>query len=657
MEGSETDSVGDLVVGTAGHIDHGKSALVRALTGIDPDRLPEEKSRGMTIDLGFAAMIDPSGRRTSFVDVPGHERFVANMVAGVTGIDAVLLVIAADEGVMPQTREHLAILDLLNVSSGVIAITKADLTDASLLQLVLDEARELVGGTPLEGVPIIPVSSVTGIGVDVIRETLSRIVMPPSKREDGVPRLPIDRVFTLAGFGTVVTGTLLGGTFAIGDQISALPARLRGRIRGIQTHGQSHTHARRGSRTALNLSGIGRHELQRGDVIALPETLPVTRRFDAYAKVLGGSPVDITRNVRLTVHCGTSEVAANIFPLETMAMAPGDQGWVQVRLDGPIAAWRGQRVILRLPSPVVTVGGCVIADVAPRRRARDENPERLSRLLSDDPEVLVESTLRTRRLDLSTLSRLTTLKPAEVERVVAVLQQKGRIARLGRHYVSAGQLMVLQEKALAVLGVYHHSFPLRTFMPKEQLRGAMKLNPAEFADLLDGMRATGSVRESRPDAAPVEAVSYSDGKAMGIKLANHEVRIDEASGSPSSESLAVAQFLEALGSAHFQPPPVGDLLIDCKLSVEVLNHLVETGQVVRIDESIFITREACEVLVRTVCQLLVDEKTFTIARLRDALGASRKYALAFAGYLDSRHLTRRVGDERVEGRNFDARRA
>src|SRR5439155_1349505 len=345
------------VIGTAGHIDHGKSTLITALTGIDPDRLAEEKRRGMTIDLGFAHLRLPSGREIGIVDVPGHARFIRNMLAGVHGLDAVILVVAADEGVRPQTREHLEIVDLLEVRRGVVALTKIDLVDDQWRALVTEEIKAAIEATSLASAPIIGVSAVTGQGLDELKGGLDRVLDDTEARADlGRPRLPIDRVFTMSGFGTVVTGTLVDGSIGVGDDLELVPSGHRVRIRGLQQHNNQVEVASPGSRVAANLTGADRNEIRRGDVLARPDMLPATRRVDARVRVLADSPRPLRHGAELTMHTGTVEVGSRAIVLEGDAIAAGSEGWVQLYLEAPIAAAAGDRFILRLPSPSAAVG-------------------------------------------------------------------------------------------------------------------------------------------------------------------------------------------------------------------------------------------------------------------------------------------------------------
>jgi selenocysteine-specific elongation factor len=368
-----------LVLGTAGHIDHGKSTLVKALTGTDPDRLAEEQRRGITIELGFARLDLPSGRTLGIVDVPGHERFVRQMVAGATGIDMVLLVVAADDGVMPQTREHLAVVDLLGIGRGVVAITKADLADADWLALVADEVRGLLAETPLADAPIVPVSARTGEGLPALLEALDEVAGGTTSRRLGAAaRLPVDRVFTIGGAGTVVTGTLWSGRVKRDDQLEVLPGGVVARVRSVQVHGEPVDEAVAGQRVAVNVAGVEREDIERGDVLAAPGSLTVTDRFDARFVYLGGlDGKPFASGARVHVHHGTREVLGRVLLMdEAEEIAAGESAWAQVRLEEPLAPRYEDRFIVRSYSPVYTIGGGVVLDVMPPRRTRLTQPER-----------------------------------------------------------------------------------------------------------------------------------------------------------------------------------------------------------------------------------------------------------------------------------------
>src|SRR5205809_4578784 len=360
-----------VVVGTAGHIDHGKTSLVKALTGTDTDRLPEEKARGITIDLGFAFLEEPDGLTIEVVDVPGHERFVKNMLAGVGGIDLAMLVIAADEGVMPQTREHLAVCSLLHIRTGLVVLTKTDTVESDWMELVRAAVARLVRGTFLVGAPVVPVSAKTGAGLDELRATLRRLAATvPARGTDQLPRLPIERVFTVKGFGTVVTGTLAAGALAVDERVEAYPRGLQAKIRGLQTHGRPVTAARAGQRTAINLQGLERAAIDRGDVVGLPGTLVSSLLVDGTLELLKDAPRAVKSRTRLRFHVGTSEIMARALLLDRGELEPGASGLVRFRLESPLIALPGDRFVVRSYSPIVTIGGGTLLDIDPPRFQR-----------------------------------------------------------------------------------------------------------------------------------------------------------------------------------------------------------------------------------------------------------------------------------------------
>ncbi len=460
------------VIGTAGHVDHGKSALVQALTGIDPDRLREEKERGLTIDLGFAWLKLPSGREVSIVDVPGHERFIKNMLAGVGGIDLALLVIAADEGVMPQTREHLAIIDLLGVSHGIIVISKADLVDADWLEMVKADAQAAVQATALAEAPLVACSAVTGQGLDRLLATIeAELARTPPKRDIGRPRLPIDRAFTMAGFGTVVTGTLIDGSLTVGQEVEVVPAQtggrmaggLRSRVRGLQTHGQKVEVAPPGRRTAVNLAGLAVEDLRRGMVVTAPGWLQATTAVDVHLRAVGYLQRPIRHNLVVTFHAGAAEVEGRLVLLDSDAVSPGEEAWAQLRLAQPVAVARGDRFVIRDPND--TLGGGKVVDIHARRHRRFHPPtlETLATQEQGAPEDLLRVALARREpLELQELWRQVEMSGEQVRATIQGLIADGRVLALDEGplepecvlYTAEG-FARLWERAQAALGAYH----------------------------------------------------------------------------------------------------------------------------------------------------------------------------------------------------------
>jgi selenocysteine-specific elongation factor len=621
---------GSFVVGTAGHIDHGKSALVKALTQIDPDRLEEERRRGMTIDLGFAYLELPSGRRVGIVDVPGHQRFLKNMLAGVHGMDAVLLVIAADEGPMPQTREHLAIVDLLRIEHGLVVLSKADLVDDAWLALVRDDVTALLAGTSLRRAPIVAASSVTGEGLEELRAALDAELAITVPRSDiGRPRLPVDRSFAMSGFGTVVTGTLVGGVLRQGAEVALLPAGRRVRIRGLQQHNRPVEEAQPGSRTAVNLSGLDHSEVQRGDVLALPGTLTTSRRLDAHLHVLPGAAQPLRHRQRLLMYHETAEVMVELSLLERDELAPGAAGWAQVFAAEPLVALDGDRFILRVPSPAATVAGGVIVDRAPRRHRRR------------DPAVIRDLDVR-ERADPATAAVLELgkhpwgltdgelasslgLPASRLTEVLTPLADSGVLQPLASGWFARDRWESLLSRLTTSLEVYHQAQPLRRGMPKEELRSRTGIPADVFAEVLGRLRDEGVIVDWGGEVA----------------AATHRRSL-----TPEQESM-IAAFLAELELQPFNPPPLADLLRRHQLTPAILQYLVADRRIVRVNEDTVFARSAYEAAVTRLRTHLIEHRTLTVAAARDVLGSSRRYVLPLLEWLDAQKITRRVGDDRI----------
>ncbi|HUY99202.1 MAG TPA: selenocysteine-specific translation elongation factor [Thermomicrobiaceae bacterium] len=625
------------VIGTAGHVDHGKSTLVKALTGIDPDRLREEKERSMTIDLGFAWLTLPSGREVSVVDVPGHERFIKNMLAGVGGIDAALLVVAADEGPMPQTDEHLAILDLLGVSRGLVVLTKVDTVEADWRDLIVEETREKLVGTTLEGAPIVPVSSLTGQGLDDLRAAMDAMLdRVPPHHEAGRPRLPIDRVFSVAGFGTVVTGTLLDGPLELGQEVEILPEGRRGRVRGLQSHRTKEERANPGSRTAVNLSGLAVEELRRGDVLTTPGWLTPTRLLDARVRLISDSPIPLEQNDEVDFFIGSSETTARVTLLEANRLDPGEETWLQLRFPEPLVAVKGDRFILRRPSPSLTIGGGLVIDPHPRRhrRFREDVVQALVVLATGTPEEIVEQALGDAPLELRALLRQLALPEASVRTALAELAGQERIIVLRRGGTDApgpaapsdylARRAVVDraaEQIRASLAAYHERNPLRRGMPREEVRSRLGWPARAFEELV-----------VRAAAARVLA---DDGETL--RRADFEIRFTPA------QRERIDRYLAALRAAPHTPPSPAEFGIEPELAIA----LAETGEVVRVDAGIVFTADTFRDIEQQVLAVIDGEGRITLAQFRDHFGSSRKYAQAVLEFLDQRRVTRRIGDERV----------
>ncbi|MDQ6743846.1 MAG: selenocysteine-specific translation elongation factor [Candidatus Dormibacteraeota bacterium] len=607
------------VVGTAGHIDHGKSTLIQALTGIDPDRLEEEKRRGMTIDLGFAYLTLPGGRLVGIVDVPGHARFIRNMLAGVHGLDAVLLVVAADEGVMPQTREHLEIVDLLEVGRGLAVVTKVDLVEPDWLELVSAELADTLAGTSLAGAPILPVSAQTGQGLEELKKRLDLLLEgTPARQDRGRPRLPVDRVFTIGGFGTVVTGTLVDGSLRVGEEVELQPSARRVRVRGLQQHNRKVEAAEPGSRVAANLVGVEKDELSRGEVLARPGTVVATRRVDASVRVLPDSPRGLRHGGQVMLHTGTAEVPARVIVLAAEEVPPGGSGWVQLYLSQPLAIAPGDRFVLRLPSPSITIAGGAFADVNPRRHPRHDErvPESLERRLAG--EVLQEELRKyPRGITEAALLRATLAEGADTSALHA--------RRAGQWLFALEAWAVLVERARRALEEYHRAHPLRGGMPRQEMKSRLGLAPAAFGPVLAALVADGVLEEREGDLA----------------LPQHRVEIEPAAGGPAR------RLLELLGARPFAPPSLPEAMREAGASAEVVRALARAGQLVRLSEDVAFTPSAYTAAVELVRETVASEGSVTVASLRDRLGASRRPMLALLEYLDAQRITRRLGDARV----------
>jgi selenocysteine-specific elongation factor len=653
-------------IGTAGHVDHGKSTLVTALTGIDPDRLAEEKARGMTIDLGFAWLTLPSGREASIVDVPGHESFIKNMLAGVGGIDVALLVVAADEGVMPQTEEHLAILDLLRVRSGVVALTKCDLVDDEWLELVREEIAERLAPTTLAGDPIVACSALTHAGLPALLTALDTALdASPGRRDLGRPRLPVDRVFTITGFGTVVTGTLLDGALRLGQEVELLPRGLRARIRGLQAHKHAVEQVAPGSRAAVNLAGVARTDLARGDVLALPGRLRATTAVDVRLDVLAAAPRAVTQNAELHVYSGAAEVPARVALLDAAdEIAPGASGWAQLRLRAPLVVARGDRFIVRVPSPSLTIGGGTVVEPRARRHRRRDLAvlARLELLARGDPEHVTLEALRSPTTtggakstggrpggyggrEPQEVERATGLPPEEVAAALAELVACAGATRVGLFYLASDEWTRLRTDSTRLLDDHHRRYPLRPGMPREEWRARLGLSPRLASEVAAALIALGELAEGSVSAAAT-GIGPAPGQSAIVRRPDHRPRM-----TPEQEQ-AVAAILERFQRDPFGPPT--RLEVESALGPELTSALISQGTLVKVTDTILLERSAYDEAVARLVGHLRAHPTLTVAEARDLLGTSRKYMLAIFEHLDERRITRRSGDDRILGPNAPA---
>ena len=624
------------VIGTAGHVDHGKSALVLALTGMDPDRLREEQERQMTIDLGFAWLTLPGGEEIGIIDVPGHRDFIENMLAGVGAIEAALLVVAADEGVMPQTSEHLAILDLLEVSRGVVALTKIDLVDdPSWLDLVREDIERMLAPTPLASAPIIPVSSLTGTGIAALVAALGSVLggVPP-RRDIGRPRLSLDRAFTIAGFGTVVTGTLIDGVFEVGQEVELLPSRVKGRIRGLQTHRTTVERADPGRRLAINLSGVEVGDLVRGDVVSLPGVYQPTRTIDVRFRLLAEADAPLKHDQRVKLFLGAAQRIARVRLLGTDKLSPGETGWLQLVLDRPVAAERHDRFILRRPSPSATLGGGQVADPHPQQSHRRNDlriVERLESLVRGTPGDVLVQALSAGPIPIRIAIRQANLPAESASSALAELLDTHRIMSLSEGIpdpwsetlvIETGAWHALSTRFRTELEKYHATNPLRSGMPREELKSKMGLDGRTYAAVLGKAIALGVVRD----------------QAARLALPRFTVELSPAQLEKSAELLK--QF-----AAEPTSPPSVKQAIDA-VGGELLAHLLEEGKLVQLSSDVLLEGTAYRDMTEQVKKAMSAGGRITVAEVRDMFGTSRKYALALMEHLDAIGVTVREGDER-----------
>jgi selenocysteine-specific elongation factor len=629
-----------VVIGTAGHIDHGKSALVKALTGTDPDRLKEEKERGITIDLGFA-FLERGEVSLSFVDVPGHERFVKNMLAGVGGIDVVLLIVAADESVMPQTREHFEICRLLRIPRAVVAITKVDLVELEMRELAALETRELMAGSALESAPLVFVSARTGEGLAELEQQLLRAAAEVEPRSPtGLFRLPVDRVFSMKGFGTVVTGTLISGAIGLDEEVEVLPRGLVSRVRGLQVHGSAVARAAAGQRTAVNLLGLEVSDLVRGDVLARPGSLAPSFMLDAELEALTASPVAIKDLTRLHLHLGTAQVVAQVRVLGgAKAIRPGERGPVQLRLEGPVVALPEDRFIVRRYSPLETVGGGVVLDAHPakHRVASREAAERLSALRSGGLEqtaALFVEEAGVRGVRGEELARRLGVDSPRLSELSRSLEKGGSIHRVTERpllLVSARAVEELSTRLQNELARFHQANPLREGISKGELREKLLSGaPGEVFDwLLGRLIQGGSLRDARDLVA----------------RADHRIQL-------SSEEAEAREFLaQAYLRAGYQPPTLAEVAQtarrDPKLLERVQRLLLQKGELVRVSEALVFHRQVLEELKQAIVRHKSKSDRIDVAFFKDLAGVTRKYAIPLLEWLDRERVTRRVGNERV----------
>jgi len=629
-----------VVLGTAGHIDHGKTTLIKALTGVDCDRLKEEKERGITIELGFTSMALPSGSEISIVDVPGHEKFVHHMVAGATGLDLVALVIAADEGIMPQTREHLDICKLLRVKKGLVALTKIDLVEKDWLDLVKEEVQEFVKGTFLEGAAIVPLSSTTGEGLPAFLAEVDRLAKEVEERSpEGLFRLPIDRVFTIKGFGTVVTGTIISGTASIGDTLEVLPSGLESKVRGIQAHGKPVESATAGLRAGINLQGLEKAAIDRGNVLVLSQTLKPTAVLDVAFQLLFSAPKPLKHRTRIRLHLGTAETLGRAIPLGREEVKPGEEAFMQIRLEKPIVALPGDHFVIRSYSPLLTIGGGEVLDAFPSRH------KRFSQQVKEEMEILEKGSddekIRIRLLKAGPaglswpdLMMRTNLLPAKLKSRVETLIGTGGILRYNGdrlRYIHPQVMADLKRFCLDYLKEFHRKNPLQPGAMKEELKS--KLPPHADSRLFNHLLS----------ALTGEKKIIMEKET--VRLSAHTISLKE------EEKDLRKKMVLLYAQGKLQPPLVKEVAAELAVSESelkpVLQLLVKEGTLVKVKEDLYFHQQAMQEMEAKLVQFLQQNKEMTPTQFKEISQVSRKFAIPLMEHFDAKKLTMRIGDKRV----------
>ena len=628
-----------IILGTAGHIDHGKTSLIKAVTGTDTDRLKEEKERGITIELGFAALDLPSGQHLGIVDVPGHEKFIKNMVAGATGIDIVVMVIAADEGVMPQTREHMEICTLLGVRHGMVAVTKIDMVDEEWLELALEDIRDFVRGTFLEEAPIAPVSSETKQGIPEFIKALDALAAKiPERPPTDLFRLPIDRVFTMKGFGTVITGTLIAGRVQVGDTIRIYPSEITSKVRGIQIHNQSANEATAGMRTAINFQGLEKAAINRGEVLSKQGALLASYMVDVSLRYLASNKKPLKNRTRVRFHTGTSEVLGNVILLDRDELPPGDDTVVQLRLDAPVSLVKDDRFVIRSYSPIYTIGGGQVLNPIPikHKRLKPETVEALKELGDQEPEVIIAFHTEAsgyKGVSFSHLKIMSNLADKQLGNALQGLLSKKiliQVDKENRIYIHNTGLEKLKHDTQSRLADFHSANPLKPGMSKEELK--TKFPPYLTAKLFN-LTLTQMIREN-------EIVQEEN----TVRLASHAVSLG------GKQADIKDKILDTYQKSGLQPPYFKELTksldADAKRARDVLMHLVDEGSIVKVKEDLYFHVKAISDLKNKLVGFLEARGEITTPQFKEMTAVSRKYVIPLAEYFDSKNVTLRVGDVR-----------
>ncbi len=623
------------VIGTAGHIDHGKSSLVKALTGVDPDRLKEEKEREMTIDLGFAHFVLSSGRWVSIVDVPGHERFIRNMLAGASGIDLVLFVVAADEGMMPQSKEHLEILDLLGLKGGIVVITKKDLVDEEWLELIVEDIKRDLKGSFLEGAPMAVVSSKTGEGIDVVKKLIEEHFERLEKRPVEAPaRFPIDRVFTISGFGTVVTGTLWEGEVRVGDELTLLPQEKAVRVRNLQTHNDNVEKVSAAVRLAINLAGSEKAEIARGDVLVQPGYFKPTKMLDVSLTLLKDAP-KVKHAEVVHFYLGTKETLGKVRLLYEKELKPGEKAYAQIVLEEPVVARRGDRFVIRRFSPLLTIGGGVVINpYAVRRRLNvAEHRNEFEIFEEADDERFIGYLLRSagfKGISVSELKLMSAVRESNINQLLRNMEKQSKVFNLKERWFDAGIEEDGKSEIVRVLKNYFKENPWAPGMDREELRSRSKVDDRKlYGRLLNALVSEGKI-----------AVDQDI-----IKLSGRRVEL-------SSEEVEIRSRLENAFLRDLFNPPLPETVLkestsDLKVAKKLFNALVEEKIIIKVTTDVYFHRKALEEAIERIKEFIDKNGSVTVAQIRDLLKTSRKYAIPLMEYFDKIKFTRRVGDKRV----------
>lgn len=630
----------NIIIGTAGHVDHGKTCLIRALTGIDTDRLIEEKKRGITIELGFADMKAPDGTDIGIIDVPGHEKFIRNMLSGIGGIDLVLLVVAADEGVMPQTLEHLDILRLLNIRRGIIVVTKSDMVDAEWMELVHSDIRATVAGSFLEDAPIIDVSSKTGHQIELLRETIFEMVRIPGRRNSDptLLRMPIDRVFTIGGFGTVVTGTLLEGSVKVGQPVMIYPQELPAKVRNLQVHGVMVETASAGQRTAVNLTNIKKEELYRGQVLAAENSLRPTLMLDVRLHLLESTKRKVENGSRLHLHYGSDETLCKAVLLDRDVLSGGESCYAQLRLESPVALKQGDFFVVRYYSPLETIGGGSVLDANPSKHKRKDAAALAALEIKEkggDADLLALMAKEQSRTfpEIAALAKQAGMTAAEAMAHMEGGVKDGRIIPLtDKVFVHNDFIVEAGIKAGRILGEYHQREPLSTGMAREEFRGKLgmllRVSDQRQLERVIAVLAERSILRWEAEAA----------------LCDFEVRYTE------KQKEKMEELRQSYRKWAHEPPETDEVVNVCKDRQEcrqLLASLASEGTLVRLNPAVYIDAKTLKGILEIIREHIEKNGSITLAELRDQLGTSRKYAMQILDYCDSEKITRLEGDKRV----------